>query len=104
MPAMRSKTEAQVNAWFDEQVQPHRDAAWARKRDVAKAGAPYPDAFAQEAALRGLTPTALADLVLSKPDSVAAADARELHRQRVNAAIDAAKMPAELDAILAGLK
>lgn len=96
MPALRVSAVARINAHFNSMAQPHVDAAHAAKRKAASAGVPYPDWFAQEAALRGITADALADLVTSKPDNVAA---RELERQRTLAKVDAAKTPAELDAI-----
>lgn len=96
MPALRAATAFKVNEWFDKQAQPHRETAWSLKREAAKAGAPYPDWFAQEATLRGITADALATLVQSKPDVVGE---RELHRQKVMTAIDAAKSPADLDTL-----
>jgi hypothetical protein len=82
-----------------------QESAWTRKRQIAqavKAGG-FGSALAQEAALRGMTVPALADLILSKPDPATFADARELQRQTTLLAIDAAKTPADLDAILASL-
>jgi hypothetical protein len=96
MPALRMSAKAKVNLHFNGLAQPHRDAAHAMKRTAADAGAPFPGWFAAEADLRGVTPVALASMIASKPDTVAE---RELHRQRVMAAVDAAKTPAELDQI-----
>lgn len=101
MPALRFTAAGKVNTHFDGLARPHRDAAHAMKRATAKAGAPYPEWFAQEAALRKITPQALADIVLSKPDVVAE---RELHRQRAMLALDEAKTPAEISALLDDLK
>lgn len=83
-----------------------QEAAWTRKREVAravKAGDWAGGSLAEEAKLRGMTAQTLADLILSKPDPAAIVDARELRRQTALLAIDAAKTPAELDAIIANL-
>jgi hypothetical protein len=99
MPALRAVAVAKINATFNTQAQPHVDAAHDAKRKAAASGAPYPDWFTAEAALRGITPEALAALIASKPDNVGA---RELSRQQALAAIAAAKTPADLDAIVKG--
>jgi hypothetical protein len=99
MPALRAVAIAKINAQFNTQAQPHVDAAHDAKRKAAAAGAPYPDWFTAEAALRGITPEALATLIASKPDNVGA---RELARQQTLAAIAAATSPAELDSIVKG--
>lgn len=108
MPAYRDGATVKVNAHFTNlaSLVAMREAAWTRKRQIAEVvkGGANGDALAQEAALRGMTTGALADLILSKPDPSMLADARELQRQTALLAIDAAKTPAELDAILAGLK
>lgn len=96
MPALRTNAVALANQWFNDKAQPHVDAAHAAKRAVASVGAPYPDWFTAEAALRGITADALAALVTSKPDNAAA---RELHRQKVMMAIAACTTPAELDTL-----
>lgn len=95
MPALRMAAKAKVNQHFDRLVRPHLDAVYAAKRQTAQAGAPYPDWFVQEADLRGITPSALASLILSKPDTLTS---REMERQRALVAVDAATTPAELDA------
>lgn len=97
MPALRMAAKAKVNQHFDRLARPHLDAVYAAKRVAAQAGAPYPDWFVQEADLRGVTPVALASLILSKPDTLTS---REVRRQRAMAAIDAATTPATLDAIV----
>lgn len=97
MPALRRAAKGKVNTHFNNLAQAHRDAAYAMKRAVAGAGAPFPDWFLQEAELRGITSTALASLILSKPDVLSE---RELRRQRLMFALDQAKTPAELDAVL----
>ncbi|EKS29267.1 hypothetical protein [Afipia felis] len=82
------------------------DAVHTRKREIAaqvKAGEPAPDAFSQEAELRDITVAELSDIVLAKPCPIAAADARELERQRSLLAVEAAKTPAEIDAALSAL-
>lgn len=100
MPALRLVAAGKVNAHFDGLARPHRDAAHAMKRTAAKVGPPYPDWFTQEADLRGITPTVLASMVLSKGDAIAD---RELLRQRVMAAIDTAITPADLASIVDNL-
>lgn len=97
MPALRRDAAAKVNLRFNNLAQPHRDAAHALKRQVAKAGAAYPDWFVQEAVLRSISASALAALVLSKTDDLAE---RELSRQRTLLAIEAAKAPADLSRIV----
>lgn len=99
MPALRAVAVIKINAQFNTQAQPHIDAAHAEKRKVAAAGSPYPDWFVAEAELRGISAADLAALIASKPDGIGA---REIERQRRLAAIDAAKTPAELDAIVKG--
>lgn len=82
------------------------DAIHVRKREIAtavKAGETPPDSFAQEASLRSITPEQLADIVLSKPCPITAADERELKRQRMLLAVAAATTPDAIDAVLAGL-
>jgi hypothetical protein len=105
MPALKQRTVDQINAHFDGLARPHRDAAHAMKRNVASVvmGNPAraPDWFSQEADLRGITPTAFANLILSKGDTVAD---RELQRQRAMAAVDAAATPAALSAIVDKLR
>lgn len=97
MPALRLATKAKVNTHFNHLAQAHRDAAYAMKRAVAGAGAPYPDWFTQEAELRAIAPADLASMILSKPDVVGE---REMQRQRAMADIDAAVTPAALSAIV----
>ncbi len=81
-----------------------QESAWNRKRDIARRhGNDRTYDFDAEARLRGLSSDELADLILSKPDPAALADARELQRQTALLAIDAAKTPAELDTVLAEL-
>jgi hypothetical protein len=99
MPALRAVAVTNINAQFNVQAQPHVDAAHARKREIAIAGAPFPAEFSAEAELRGITDTAFAELILSKSANL---DARELERQKKLAAIDTAKTPAELDLIIKG--
>jgi hypothetical protein len=82
------------------------DAIHTRKREIAadvKAGQAAPDAFQQEAELRGVTADDLADLILSKPCPIVAADERELQRQRILLAVEAAKTPADIEAALSAL-
>ncbi len=107
-PDRKTAAIAQVNAHFASVAASvaMQESAWTRKREIARAvraGDWAGMAIAKEAELRGLTPAQLADLILSKPDPAALADARELRRQTALLAIDAAQTPAELDAIIAGL-
>jgi hypothetical protein len=108
MPAYRDGAAVKVNAHFTNlaSLSAMQESAWKRKREIAravKAGDCAGMAIAKEAELRGLTPAQLADLILSKLDPMTLADARELQRQTALLAIDAAKTPAELNSILAGL-
>ncbi|MGB3042438.1 MAG: hypothetical protein WBB98_04560 [Xanthobacteraceae bacterium] len=104
MPAYRDGAAVKVNAHFANlaSLSAMREAAWTRKRQIAQAakGGAWTDAFEQEAVLRGMSSPEFADLILSKPDPTSLADARELQRQTALLAIDAAKTPAELDAII----
>lgn len=105
-PQRKAAAVAAVNAHFGSTAAAAamRESAWVRKRDIARRHSnerTYD--FEMEARLRGLSSDELADLILSKPDPTALADARELQRQTALIAIDAAKTPAELDAIIAGL-
>lgn len=105
MPKRAAAAVEQINAHFAVAANP-LDEIHARKREIAiavKAGTSPPDAFAQEAGLRGVTVEQLADLVLSKPCPVTAADERELNRQKLLLAVAAAKTPAAIDSVLAAL-
>lgn len=101
MPALRRAAKGKVNTHFNNLAQAHRDAAYSMKRSTARAGAPFPAWFTQEAELRGITPTALASLILSKPDVLSE---RELQRQRAMAEIDAATDPSTLTAVVDKLR
>lgn len=106
-PERKAGAVAAVNAHFASvtAATAMQEAAWTRKRQIAQAvkAGDLGSALTQESALRGMTVPALADLILSKSDPASLADARELQRQTALLAIDAAKTPAELDAILASL-
>ncbi|MGB3490779.1 MAG: hypothetical protein WBA62_22040 [Xanthobacteraceae bacterium] len=106
-PDSKAAAIARVNAYFGglAATAAMKEAAWKRKRSLAEAvkAGDAGTALTDEAALRNLTVQAFADLILSKPDPAAFADARELRRQTALLAIDAAKTPAELDAIIASL-
>jgi hypothetical protein len=85
--------------------QAHRDQAHTGKRAVATqvtAGTSLSDddPFAVEASLRSMSIADLAMEVLSKPDTFAA---RELERQRLLLAVEAAKTPAEIETAIASL-
>lgn len=98
----KSAVIGQVNARFNDIAREnlHRDAPHADKRSIAAsvaAGGTATPEFAAEAALRGITPSALSALILSKPNAAAQ---RELRRQQIMAKIDAATTIDELQAIL----
>lgn len=108
MPKRIADARDQINAHFANLSAQSAalDSIHMRKREIAaqvKVGDSTPDAFAQEAALRNLSSTDLAELILSKPCPVAAADARELERQRLLLAVETAKTPAEINAVIASL-
>jgi hypothetical protein len=102
MGALRQAKVDVVNEAFNKiaSLYAHRDQAHAQKRQAARNVMMDPahdtPEFTSEATLRGITPAALAALVLSKPDNVAQ---RELHRQKIMAKIAAAATPADLDAL-----
>lgn len=91
MPALRAARKDRVNAAFNSGAQSHVTQAHAQKRLWAATQDP---ALQPEADMRGITVAELAATILSKPDTFAD---RELQRQRIMLAIDAAKTPAELD-------
>ena len=93
MPAARKARKDKVNAAFDTGAQAHIAQAHAIKRAWAET---QDERLRPEADLRGVTVAELAALILSKPDTFAA---RELHRQRIMLAIEAAQTPDELDNI-----
>ncbi|MGY3605658.1 MULTISPECIES: hypothetical protein [unclassified Bradyrhizobium] len=95
-PARAAKVKA-INDYFDRLVseQSHRDRAHALKREWAKSDL---DKLQPEADLRGISKEELADIILAKPNTSAVAE-RELQRQKMMLAIDAATTPAELEAI-----
>lgn len=98
MPALRAAKIEKINTIFNTMaaLNLHRDQAYAQKRAWAVVG---DQQLSSEAALRGVTVTALAQLILSKPDIVAE---RELQRQAVMMMIDRAKTPAGIDAVRVG--
>jgi hypothetical protein len=93
MPALRAARRAKVNEAFNSTAQSHVAQAHAQKRLWAMTNDP---ALQPEADLRGITVAELSALILAKPDTFAE---RELRRQQIMMAIDAARTPAELDAI-----
>jgi hypothetical protein len=105
MPALRDHTTHRVNMHFnrDAAANLHRDQSHALKRVYAAqiaAGGAVPAEFEAEAGLRGLTSQALAELVLSKGNSLAE---RELDRQKILAKIAVATTPAELEVLTIGM-
>lgn len=103
MSTARLEKAEQVNAMFNRIAAEslHTDGAHASKRAIAKAvavgGAPTAE-FEAEATARGITPAALAALILSKTDGLAV---RELARQEMMLKIDAAASLQDLEAVLA---
>jgi hypothetical protein len=97
MPALREAKKERVNAAFNDWAAStaHLDQAHAQKREWASARDPRLQA---EAELRGMTLDELAALILSKPDNLAA---REAKRIAIMVKIDRATTPAELEAITA---
>lgn len=95
MVELREQRKAKVNENFNAiaTANAHLDAAYAQKRQWAET---LDERLKPEADLRGITVAELAELILSKPDLVAA---REYERQQIMARIDAAATPAELDGI-----
>lgn len=82
------------------------DTIHIRKREIAaqvKAGTPAPDSFTQEAALRDISADDLAELILSKDDPIAMSDERELERQKMLLAVEAATTPAAIDEVLVSI-
>lgn len=103
MASARVEKAEQVNAMFDRlaSASPHREASHPMKRAVAmavEAGSEPPAEFEAEATARGMTPAALAALILSKTDTLAQ---REWTRQQMMLKIDAAASLQDLEAVLA---
>lgn len=101
MPTLRQAAKDRISQRYDAQAQPHRDAAYARKKQIATeimAGGQVPHDFSHEAELRKLTVQRLAQIILSKPDSIGD---RELNRQKEIAAVDAMS-PEQLKTIISG--
>lgn len=108
MPARRAGAAGKVNEFFANRypIVAQRALAHRRKAEQAAgvlAGGKATAGFAAEASMRGMTIADFASLVASKAGADALDD-MELRRQTALLAIDAAQTPAELDAILAGLK
>jgi hypothetical protein len=97
MPVLREAKKERVNAAFNDWAAStaHVDQAHAQKREWASARDPR---LQSEADLRGMTLDDLAALILSKPDDLAA---REAKRIAIMVKIDRATTPAELEAITA---
>ena len=92
------RAERRVN--FHRVVTP-QDLAHDRKRQLAQAvadGAAPSIAFAEAAGIEGLTPQALAAMIMAKPDVMMTA---ENARRRLIIQVRAAKTAAEIDQILA---
>lgn len=91
MPTLRQARKDKVNAAFNSLAGSHIAQAHAQKRLWATT---QDERLRPEADLRGITVAELSALILAKPDTFAE---RELERQRIMLAIDAAKTPAELE-------
>ena len=101
MPQLRQAAKDRISERYDAQAKPHRDAAYARKKQVAAevmAGGQVPHDFSHEAELRKITVQRLAQIVLAKPDSVGD---RELNRQKEMATVDTMS-PDQLKKIISG--
>lgn len=101
MPVLRRAKADEITLWFNSLAHSrlHVDAAYAHKREVAKAvmsGKTPTDEFQAEADMRNMHAGDLAQLVLSKPNVVAK---RELYRQQLLSQVAAAKTPDDLNAI-----
>lgn len=98
MPALRVAAVAKVNERYNYLATQnlHRDAAHAHKRAIAAAvisGSAPPVEFADEAAMREVTPLVLAQDIASRPNEAAQ---RELARQIEMMAIATATRPDQL--------
>ena len=91
--AARQARKDAVNAAFDAAAQSHVAQAHAMKRAWATT---QDERLKPEADLRGITVAELSALILSKPDAFAE---RELNRQRIMLAIEAAQTPQELESM-----
>ncbi|WP_370095748.1 hypothetical protein [Bradyrhizobium yuanmingense] len=101
MPVLRLAARDKIDLHLSEQAQhrAHRELAHAAKRVAAQqllAGEPNTD-LDFEASLRGITPLELAQVIVSKPNTLMQ---RENQRQAAFAEIAAATLPAQLDAIV----
>jgi hypothetical protein len=98
MPALRAAAVAKVNERYNYLAgqNGHRDQAHFLKRILAAQiieGGFVPSEFAEEAMLRNVTPLALAQDIVSRPNATAQ---RELARQTELLAIEAATHPDQL--------
>lgn len=108
MKFLRLRAKAAVNRSINAEAngRTHIEAAHRAKRRIAEsvlAGGGAPPEFVDEAALRDMSVDAFARLVVSKPDELAE---RELDRQRVLIAIEAATSRADIERAMdaAGIK
>lgn len=96
MPAARQAQKDRVNAAFNAVSQSHVEMAHAQKRLWAET---EDEKLKPEADLRGVSVSELASLILSKPDRLAE---RELERQKIMAAIEAARTIEDLERLSVG--
>jgi len=100
MTAAIAAKKAKVNANFATlaAMDLHRDMAHALKLQWARSNTEADRQKLQpEADIRGISTAELREMILAKADDAVAA--RELRRQEIMARIEAAKTPADLDAI-----
>jgi hypothetical protein len=107
MGKRRAKATADVNAYFAAEAAPliHIERAHAAKLVQAQAvaaGAEPSAPFASEASARGITPQALAALVIAKAAASDPIMEREALRQGLLIQVEAAQTPQALNQILGG--
>lgn len=107
MPALRASAEERVNAHFNrmaaestQQDQEHQIKRYVAKAVMERGPDAAPAAFEAEATLMGMNVTALASIILGKPDTVLE---RGLQRRQVVLAVRRAVSPAEIEEILTRL-
>jgi hypothetical protein len=105
MPQLRAQAESDINGWFNQAAMENaqKDAEHQIKQQMARRIItnvdPVPAAFAAAAAIEGLTPAALAALIVEKDADEVMARANE--RRRLIVAVRRATTPAALEAIVA---
>jgi hypothetical protein len=104
MAALRRAAEDKVENFFNVEatLNVHRDQEYAAKREAAKAvlAGGVSEHLQAEADLRGTSAETLAKVIVSKPNNVLE---RGLRRRKALMAVQNAKTPAEVDAVLKAL-